>query len=146
MNENGRVSTPDAVAVGVTAKLIDGSPPSALLNGAVAEAVVIEPPAACASVPVADVCTSLLVFFLPTVPPTAPPTTAPMTTKAMITPMSILPFGDPQNEVLLPSGGFSLRGSYELNDLPTGPTFPCSMPEPCENAGSAGGAAPGGVD
>jgi len=129
---------------GETVIVIDGIPP--LVTGAVAKAVVVEPPITCIPEGVGDAA-NLLVFFLPTVPPTAPPITAPMITKATIMPMTILPFVDPQNDVLLlPSGGFSLRRSYELNDFPTGTTFPCSMPEPCENAGSAGGAAPGGVD
>lgn len=134
----------DSVVDGKSVILIVGIP----VNVAVSEAAEEPPPIACAVVPVDDFDVDpamLLDFFLPTVPPTAPPTTAPMITKAMITPMIILPVFDPQNDV--PSGGFSLRRSYELNDFPTGTTFPCSKPEPCcENAGSAGGAAPGGVD
>jgi len=99
--------------------LIDGNPAVT-----VAEALE-ESPTTCAAVgdvddDDGDDAARLLVFFLPTVPPTAPPTTAPMITKATIMPMTILPVVDPQNDVLLlPSGGFSLRRSYELNDLPT---------------------------
>lgn len=90
---------------------------------------------------------ALLVFLLK-VPPTAPPTTAPMITKATIMPMIILPLLVLQNGVFPLSSGFSLRRSYELDDFPVDTTFPCSMSAPCGCAspGSAGGAAPGGVD
>jgi len=100
-----------------TVKLIVGIPPLTVAE------TVEESPTTCAAVGDVDDDDDgarLLVFFLPTVPPTAPPTTAPMITKATIMPMTILPVVDPQNDVLLlPSGGFSLRRSYELNDLPT---------------------------
>ena len=119
----------------VAESVLDGGTVILILGIPVNVAVAVEEPLAtgcAAAVGDCDVDTAMLLdFFLPTVPPTAPPTTAPMITKAIITPMIILPFVDPQNDVpLLPSGGFSLRRSYELNDFPTGTTFPCSKPEP----------------